>query len=152
MGSNDGNRYRGILTPRDKEILSGGIDLKSATERKARYRIRERTKQAILDQAMIQKELPREDKKHIFHQVFHDVEQRSSIPLGIRFFYEGNFLLAETPGRRPKPLTRNLLVAGLFHEEVDAADVPKLGVDVIKGESSSGVEYIKGLNLSLVWE
>lgn len=62
------DRRRGILTKADREYLCGESDLepRSHGERRARERIRERTRHAILDFSILVRQLEERDREQIF--------------------------------------------------------------------------------------
>lgn len=64
----DLSRERGILTKSDREFLTGDSDIEpeSHSERKSRERIRNRTKNALLDMWLLFEELEQRDLEQIF--------------------------------------------------------------------------------------
>lgn len=55
------DRHRGILTTDDRDYLSGRKDLKSGSERNARNRIRDRTRNGLYDFAYLHRHLASDD-------------------------------------------------------------------------------------------
>ncbi|MDL0145844.1 hypothetical protein [Halobacterium salinarum] len=63
----DDDRDRGILTPDDRKFLKGEKEYQSEqSERDARYRIRSRIKDAILDFSILLHHLDRHDREQVF--------------------------------------------------------------------------------------
>jgi len=66
----DDDRQRGILTPADRRFLRGKKELSSEQSRRdARYRIRQRLKNAFLDFSILFSNLDRRDRGQIFEPV-----------------------------------------------------------------------------------
>lgn len=59
------DRDRGILTEQDRRYLLGESDLEGQGERNARYRIRQRTKHALLDAMLLADQLSERDLRQV---------------------------------------------------------------------------------------
>ena len=83
------DRDRGILTQHDREYLLGETELDGQDERNARYRIRQRTIQALHDMSLLSFQGSHDDLEQITKEV-----DRVSIQGGIELMYD---LLAADP-------------------------------------------------------
>lgn len=66
----DQSRGRGILTESDRNYLAGESDLSEQGERDARYRIRNRLTDGLLDLAFLNRELQIKDQKQVAKNLF----------------------------------------------------------------------------------
>jgi len=95
MADDDGRRrYRGILTPADRNALRATTDREpvripdAEAQRHARYRIRQRTKQALRDLAFLFFNLPTRDRRLIFEE-FVRGEGRDDLVRVLELFFLG---------------------------------------------------------------
>lgn len=86
-GTDSSDRPRGVLSTADRLFLLDRKDLAEQSQRDARYRIRERIQNAILDFEIIDSRLSEDDRKILFGNLQEDYGRY----LGdvIRFFYSG---------------------------------------------------------------
>lgn len=119
----DVDRSRGILTPADRRFLLGDVTLGSEQSRyDARYRIRQRTRDALLDFPLLFEQLADRDRKQVFDADSEEVAD--AIVDAIAFLYLGASTLGSDPER--------LLSAGIRRAErrKRGPDCPLLDVEL----------------------
>lgn len=79
----DTERERGILTSSDRKFLGGEKELSGQSKRDARYRIRKRIKQGLLDIAFLRRTISDKDRKLIADDLFPSDENGEVIVLRI---------------------------------------------------------------------
>jgi len=89
----DGKRDRGILTKDDREYLTGEKEYSNKqSEIDARYRIRNRVKNSILDFTILLVNLPEKDREQIFHSNTPDENQQQSLDEFQKFIKQTKFV------------------------------------------------------------
>lgn len=119
----DADRGRGVLTPADRRFLEGDVTLGSEQSRyDARYRIRQRTRNALLDFPILFEQLADRDREQVF-DVEHD-DLADAVADAVAFCYLGAAALEADP--------EQVVAAGVRRAEqrLRGPDCPPLDVDV----------------------
>jgi len=88
-------RDRGVLTKSDREFLIGEKELEGQAERNARYRIRNRVEDALLDFFLLNA-ISEEDRKRIFENIISGPDGTKPLTETINFLYQGCFDVADS--------------------------------------------------------
>lgn len=119
----DADRGRGVLTPADRRFLGGDVTLGSEQSRyDARYRIRQRTRNALLDFPILFEHLAERDREQVF-DAEHE-ELADAVADVVAFCYLGATTLDADP--------EQVIAAGVRRAEqrLRGPDCPPLDVDV----------------------
>jgi hypothetical protein len=94
----DADRGRGVLTPADRRFLGGDVTLGSEQSRyDARYRIRQRTRNALLDFPILFGQLAARDREQVFDP--EREELTDAVADAVAFCYLGAAALDADPGQ-----------------------------------------------------
>jgi hypothetical protein len=127
----DADRGRGVLTPADRRFLGGDVALGSEQSRyDARYRIRQRTRNALLDFPILFEHLAARDREQVF-DAEHE-ELADAVADAVAFCYLGATSLDVDP--------EQVIAAGVRRAEqrLRGPDCPPLDVDVEVAAADEG--------------